>query len=204
VPLTFAGFVSLLRQPPFEPCESELQFLTPAEYVTAFNEAVRLYYRPIIYHIARITGDKDEAADLAQGLFLSLYRKRVSFEKAYIYRAARNTAYSELRRRGRENRLLHALRARASRAGRWKQSQEFDLPDTRPLPDEELFERARQEALKLAVERLPEPFRTPLLLLAADNSYERIMEVTQAVEGTVKSRICRGKSILRRRLHAYL
>ncbi|MGH3147535.1 MAG: RNA polymerase sigma factor [Rubrobacter sp.] len=60
-----------------------------------------------------------------------------------------------------------------------------------------LSERQREAALKRAVEWLPEKFRAPLVLFAGGHSYRRITEITQANEGTVKSRICRGKSSLR-------
>ena len=61
--------------------------------------------------------------------------------------------------------------------------------------------RARSQR---AIDRLPENFRVPLGLLAAGKSYKQIIAITQANEGTVKSRICRGKVILRRKLRAYL
>jgi DNA-directed RNA polymerase specialized sigma24 family protein len=51
---------------------------------------------------------------------------------------------------------------------------------------------------------LPEHFRVPLALLAEGKSYMEITEITQINEGTVKSRICRGKVILRRKLRVYL
>jgi DNA-directed RNA polymerase specialized sigma24 family protein len=90
------------------------------------------------------------------------------------------------------------------RLDREGKSKEIDAPDTRPLPDAELIERARAKAVRRTVERLPENFRVPLMLLAAGHSYRQITEITQANEGTVKSRICRGKAILRRRLRGYL
>lgn len=200
--LSFARFVQMLDEPPSEPCESELQYLTPTEYDQAFDEMLRLYRRRIIGYISRLTDDWSGAHDLAQELFLSLYQGRVSFEKAYIYRAAKNKAYSELRRRGRQGRMLRALFAGVEYSVR--KSGEVVMEDPRPLPDAELLERAREEALHKEVERLYEPFRAPLLLRFAGHSYERIAETMQTAKGTVKSRICRGKSILRRRLRAYL
>lgn len=76
---------------------------------------------------------------------------------------------------------------------------EAEVPDPRPLQDAEHFERVRKEALARAVERLPEHFRVPLLLLAEGHSYEEIVRLTRTNEGTVKSRICRAKALLRRR-----
>ncbi len=202
--LSFAQLVSLLQRPPMEPCESELEHLTPAEYDESFTEAMRRYSRRVVGFIGRITEDYDNAADLAQDVFLKLYRARVTFEKAYIYRAAKNAAFSELRRRRTQR---HALFTNWSGLRRWGEDgkpREFDVADSRPLPDAAHIERLRKEALGRAVERLPEKFRIPLMLYVEGNSYLRITEITQAKEGTVKSRICRGKSILRRRLRPYL
>lgn len=81
---------------------------------------------------------------------------------------------------------------------------QLDALDPRPLPDAELLERIREEALETEVGRLHEPFRTPLLLYVEGHSDQEIAESTQTVGGTGKSRICRGKAILRRRLRAYL
>jgi RNA polymerase sigma-70 factor, ECF subfamily len=193
--LSFEQFVGLLQQPPHEPCESELRFYTRAQYDEAFKEAHRLYYRKIKYHIARITRDYDGAEDLTQDVFLDLYNSGVSFDAPYIYRAARNTAYDELRRQGRERRYPDYIQ---------KPEREVEIRDTRPLQDVELYLRDRERAVNRAVELLDEKFRIPLMLRVEGNSYAQIMEMTQAKEGTVKSRICRGKRILKRKLRAYL
>jgi RNA polymerase sigma-70 factor (ECF subfamily) len=203
VPLSFAQFVTLLQQPPFEPCESELQFLTPTEYNNTFAETWRRYFRPIRLYIAHLMEDREIAADLTQKVFISLYYAKASFEPPYIYRAAKNAAMSEFRRRNRESRALRAY-WRGIRPDKRGKSKELEATDKRPLQDEALMERAREEAVRTAVDGLPEHFRVPLTLLAAGKSYKQIIEITQANEGTVKSRICRGKVILRRRLRAYL
>lgn len=53
MPLSFAELVSLLEQPPYEQCESELQYLARVQYDRAFTEAVRLHYRGVNFLIAR-------------------------------------------------------------------------------------------------------------------------------------------------------
>ena len=203
LPLTFPRFVEFLREPPFEPCESELQYLSPVEYELAFTEARQLYYHKVKGYIARIIRDRDQAADLAQEVFFNVYMARASFDAAYIYRAARNIALNTLVRNKRRRDLETRWAGVSMRYVR-KGLHEFEAADTRPPQDVELFERARAEAARNAVDRLPEKFREPLVLLAAGKSYREITQITGAHEGTVKSRICRGKSILRRRLRRYL
>jgi DNA-directed RNA polymerase specialized sigma24 family protein len=64
--------------------------------------------------------------------------------------------------------------------------------------------RAHEAALRRAIERLPEKYRVPLMLYADGKSYGQIREIARTKEGMVKSRIRRGKAILRRRLRGYL
>lgn len=156
VPLSFSQLVGLLQQPPFEPCESELEFLTLAEYNALFAETWNRYFRPIRFYIAHIMEDREVAADLAQKVFISLYTARASFERPYIYRAAKNAAFDELRRRNRE---IRALRRYWRGLNLYRSSpEELDAPDPQPLQDTMLIERRREAALSLAVERLPEIF----------------------------------------------
>jgi RNA polymerase sigma-70 factor (ECF subfamily) len=203
VPLSFDGFVKLLQEPPFEPCERELDFLTPAKYQDFFDETMSRYSKRITHFISRIIEDPSRAAELTQDVFISLYKARISFEPSYIYRAAKNAAISELRRRNLESRILHAHWA-GVRLTKEQKSKELDTPDPQPLPDAVFLKRARADALRRAVARLPERFRVTLALLAEGKSYKQIMTMTQTNEGTVKARICRGKRLLRCRLRAYL
>ncbi|MDQ3743303.1 MAG: sigma-70 family RNA polymerase sigma factor [Acidobacteriota bacterium] len=198
MPLSFDQLVTLLDRPPYEPCESELQYLTRVQYDRAFTDAVRLHYRGVRHLIAHLAGSWAVAEDLTQEVFTNVYRAGTSFDKPYIYRAARNAVYTESRRARRD----HIMRLRL--AGLSPVRGEREVRDVRPLQDAELFERAREEALARAIERLPEHFRVPLLLLAEGKSYKQMVKLTRTNEGTVKSRICRAKVLLRRRLRVYL
>jgi RNA polymerase sigma-70 factor (ECF subfamily) len=199
-PLTFAQFVNLLQQPPFEPCESELEYLTPAEYDEAFREVDRLYRHKLIRYIARIMADQSVAEDLTQQVLTSVYRARSSFDKSYLYRAAKNAALTELKR----TKQRHILEARWAGVRRYGDKGKAEAREKRPPLDAEQIERTREEAVGREVERLPEKFRVPLLLLTKGESYARIMGITRANEGTVRARICRGKMLMRRRLRDYL
>jgi len=199
MPLSFAHLVMLLRQPPFEPCESELRLLTDEEYDEAFEEAQRLYRRPVIGYVAHIVRDYDKATDLAQEVFMNVYRARSGLEKTYIYRAAKNTALSALRR----------SQQRGILESRWAGTRRYGDRGPRkvkkPAPSAEYLERTRDEAVRRAVERMLEKFRVPLLLHAEGKSFEEIMEATGASsERVVESRVCVAKSLLRRRLRVYL
>jgi RNA polymerase sigma factor (sigma-70 family) len=199
MPLSFDHLVMLLRQPPFEPCESELRLITDEEYREAFNEAEQLYRRPVIGYLAHIVRDYDKAADLAQEVFMNVYRARSSLERAYIYRAARNTALSALRRSQRRGIL----------ESRWAGTRRYGDRGPRkvkkPAPSAEYLERTRNEAVRRAVEKMLEKFRVPLLLHAEGKSYQEIAEMTGAGSvRVVRARVCVAKSQLRKRLRDYL
>jgi RNA polymerase sigma-70 factor (ECF subfamily) len=199
MPLSFGQLVALLRQPPFEPCESELRLITDEEYREAFNEAEQLYRRPVIGYLAHIVRDYDKAADLAQEVFMNVYRARSSLERAYIYRAARNTALSALRRSQRRGIL----------ESRWAGTRRYGDRGPRkvkkPAPSAEYLERTRDEAVRRAVEKMLEKFRVPLLLHAEGKSYQEIAEMTGAGSvRVVRARVCVAKSQLRKRLRDYL
>jgi len=199
LPLTFEQFAEFLREPPHEPCDSELKYLTDEEYGEAFDEAERLYRSPVTGYIAHIVRDYDKARDLAQEVFMNVYRVRSSLEKAYIYRAARNAALES----------LHRSRRRSILEARWAGIRRYGDKGThkvkRQPPSAEYLERTREEAFKRAVERLPDRYRAPLSLYADGKSFEQIMDITRArSEKVLESRICVAKSLLRKRLRRYL
>lgn len=203
-PLSFEQFIDLLQRPPFEPCDSELDYLTPAEYDDAFAEIMHLYRRRITHYIARITEDRDGAPDIAQEVFFNVYKARSSFELSYIYRAAKNAAYNELRRQAQQRRVSYILWTDMTRRSRHVGVRKLDPPSERSVHDEEYLRQTRQEALRRALEILPEKFRTALLLYAEGKTYRQISELTETHVETARSRVCRGKSILRGKLKAYL
>ena len=83
--------------------------------------------------------------------------------------------------------------------------QMLDLPDTRLLQDEDLIDRERRLAVARAIKTLPEKYRAALVLRDVEGiSYDRIAEILEISEGTVKSRINRARNMLREKLAAYI
>jgi DNA-directed RNA polymerase specialized sigma24 family protein len=136
---------------------------------------------------------------LAQDVFNSVHRARASFERAYIYRSAKNAAFKELERTNR--RLILESRW----AGVRRYGDRGPRKVKKPKPSTEYLERTCEEAVRRSVGRLPEKFREALLLHAEGRSYAEIMEITGAgSERMAESRVCVAKSLLRRRLRDYL
>ena len=85
----------------------------------------------------------------------------------------------------------------------------FGPQDTLVDKSDSPFEACAHAEIQARVEKelkeVPEPYRTSLILRDIDEmSYEEIAEITQVSLGTVKSRLTRGREILKRRLTSYI
>jgi RNA polymerase sigma-70 factor (ECF subfamily) len=173
----------------------------------AFAELVGRYRNPITNYIYRMTSDYDGAVDLAQETFVRVYRAADRYQttyafSTYIYRIATNLAISELRKRKRRK-LVSLTGFFQSRDG--GEPVEFNPPDLKPLPDTELVDAERRNAVQRAIITLPEKYRAPLILRDVEGkSYEDISRILGTSEGTIKSRISRARGFLREKMTAYL
>ena len=171
----------------------------------AFAEVMSRYRSPITNYLYRFLNDYEEAVDLAQETFVrvsfALDRYHTGFAfSTYIYRIATNLAISELRRRKRR-RLLSLTGLFQSEDG---EAADFQPPDNRQLPDAELVEDERSHVIARAIAALPEKYRVAVVLRDVDGrSYEEIAEIMQLGLGTTKSRISRGRGLLKDKLESY-
>jgi RNA polymerase sigma-70 factor (ECF subfamily) len=171
----------------------------------AFGEIMRRYRSPITNYIYRFLNDYEEAVDLAQEAFVRVYfaieRYHTEFAfSTYIYRIATNLAISEIRKRKRR-RLI-------SLTGLFQfdndDSQDFNPPDKKTLPDDELVESEQSQTIARAIATLPEKYRAPIVLRDIEGrSYEEIAQILELGLGTTKSRISRARGLLREKLESY-
>jgi RNA polymerase sigma-70 factor, ECF subfamily len=170
---------------------------------TAFDEVVNRYRQPITNYIFRILNDYEEAVDLSQETFVRVYFaiERYHTEYAfstYIYRIATNLAISEIRKRKRRKLL--------SLTGLFQSDdddKEFDIPDAKNLQDIDLIEFEQKASVSRAIAALPEKYRIPIVLRdIEERNYDQVAEVLGLSLGTTKSRISRGRAMLREKLKA--
>lgn len=172
----------------------------------AFAELVGRYRNSLTNYLYRMLNDYDGAVDLAQETFVRVYQAAERYHagyafSTYLYRIATNLAISELRKRKR--RRLLSLSNWFS--GDEEETQDWQVPDERPLPDAVLAAGERQTAVARAIRALPEKYRAPLILRDVEgHSYEAIAGILETNEGTIKSRISRARGLLRDKLQAYL
>jgi RNA polymerase sigma-70 factor, ECF subfamily len=159
----------------------------------AFREFIDAYQDRIVAVVARVAGTGSDAEDLAQEAFVKAVRNIHRFEGGsalytWLYRIAVNTARDFLANRRRRPAVPlegeHGLIA--------------EPMDPGDAPPEALLRRERQRAVLAALERLPEPFRTTLILRDIEgNSYEQVADILDVSIGTVESRIFRARCKLR-------
>ena len=164
-------------------------------------EALVLAHEKNVYNLAlRMTGDPQDAEDMAQEAFLKAYRSLGDFRgesrfSVWLYRVVSNVCLDFLRRRSR--------RPSVSLTEEDDEGEELqrDVPDERFSPEALLERKLTREAVRAGLRELPEEQRQILLLREIEGlSYEEIGEILDLEPGTVKSRIFRA----RKRLCAFL
>lgn len=172
---------------------------------TAFAEIVGRYRSPITNYLYRFLNDYEEAVDLSQETFVRVYfaidRYHTEYAfSTYIYRIATNLAISEIRKRKRRT-ILSLTGLFQTDA---EDVTEFQPPDTRSLPDEDLLEDEKAGVIAKAIETLPPKYRVPIILRDIEGkTYEEIAEIMELGLGTTKSRISRARGLLKEKLKHY-
>ena len=171
----------------------------------AFAYLLGIYQHPIFDLVSHIVEGPADAADVLQDVFLKVYKGVGNFHgesslKTWIYRIAVHEALNHrrgfLRRLRREPVSLDAMHA--------DPRTELATRDGLDTPYGAAEQAERQEIVRKALASLPQPFRTVVLLREIEGlSYEEIAEILGTATGTVKSRLMRGRELLRRKLCGY-
>ena len=174
--------------------EQELVRAAAGGDTEAFERLVRTYENKI-YHLAlRMCGSADEAADIAQEAFLAAWRGLPSFRgeanfATWLYRLTSNAAIDYLRRQKKQRGDLSLDDEELG----------LDAVDTAPGPQDAAEGAELRSAVSEGLGRLGEDHRQVLVLREIQGlSYEEIAAVLAVDLGTVKSRISRARSALRK------
>ncbi len=167
----------------------------------AYRELVRRYQRPVLSLAWRITGDAEEAAEVAQETFLRVLRSLPTYDperplRSWLFKIAANLALDSLRRRKRRPVALEGLTDEEGHPP-------IEAVDTGPPPDAGLREEWSRERFDELVRGLPEHYQVILhLRYGGELAYEEIAQTLGIPLGTVKVRLHRAHEILRRKLTA--
>ncbi len=175
----------------------------------AFAWLITRYHQPIYSLLARTVHDRADAADLTQDVFVKVFRKIGSFHgesslRTWIYRIALHEASNQRRWWVRHKQQEVPIEQEVMES---ESSSSVRLKDMLVDPTESPLDVAEREESRERVERalqaVPEPFRTTLILRDIEGFvYEEVAEIQGVSLGTVKSRLVRGRSCLRGLLNA--
>lgn len=186
------------------PHEERLIARLRAGEMAAFAELVG-EYQPLIYTLTlRILGNAEDARDATQETFLKIYRHFTHFRgeaslKTWICRIAINQARTSdrwWRRRRRD--VTESLDIEPDEAGRSGAHTADSLADESASPESQTLSRERCRQIQSALSEVKKDFRIAVILRDIEGmSYEEIADILEISAGTVKSRIARGREMLR-------
>ena len=170
--------------------------------MSAFSALVERHQRRVFGLMVRMLGSREDAEDASQDAFLSLYRHGKRFRgearfSTFVYRVAANAALNHRRSLGR-------ARARSQELGR-QQAGGAALPSAPRGPEDSAVGTEVQRAVHEALGELPFDLRIAVVLSDIEGQpYRDIAHALQIPEGTVKSRIHRGRAALRELLKDFV
>ena len=164
----------------------------------AWEEIVHQHSRRIYNICYRFTGSPDNADDLAQEVFIKMYRTLASFDPdkgaftTWITTMTRNLLVDHFRKT-KQDRATDSLDAGL---GEEEDSATLGdrIPDAGPSADDRIQRRETQEMVQKAIQKLSPELREAVILRdIQDMDYKEIAQALKVPEGTVKSRINRGR-----------
>jgi RNA polymerase sigma-70 factor (ECF subfamily) len=173
---------------------------------SAFEYLVQKYRRAMVSFMFRMAHNSAAAEDLAQEVFLRVYRSRQSYEASakfttWLYRIATNLAVNHARdtRHERPDKVV-SLDEKDEETG-----QSLDVPDKSLSAEENIVRRERMSAIRQRVQALPERQRVAVLMHKYQQmDYKQISEVLKLSESATKSLLFRAYETLREQLKEFV
>lgn len=178
--------------------EQELIARAKAGDDEAFAQLMRDNEKRIYNLTLRMTGNPEDAMDLAQEAFLNAWRGLKFFKgdsafSTWVYRLASNACIDHLRRKKRRQDIDLPMPADE------EDDSQPDIPDERFQPEQELERQELRRAVADGLEQLSDEHRQVLVMREINGlSYQEIADVLDLEAGTVKSRIARARNSLRK------
>jgi len=169
-----------------------------------FDSLVERYHKQA-YNIAyRMAGNHADAEDLTQEAFIRAfrffgqYRRELPFD-SWLYKIMSNVFIDRLRRKPKVK-----LRSLDQPVVTEDGEAQFDVADPSAGPEDVILSKEMDGRIQAALDTLPEAFRMTVIYADIEGlSYEEIAEATKTNIGTVRSRLHRGRRLLRDKLKKY-
>jgi RNA polymerase sigma-70 factor (ECF subfamily) len=188
----------LARVLPWSQDEAELVTELQGGSGAAFDWLVTHYSGPVYGLVAGMVSESSDAADITQDVFLKAFRgirgfRRGSSLKTWLYRIAIREALNHRRWLWRHHREQDSIDVQAENG-----HGSVEIEDEGSTPFDQAASHEVQHAVQQALLKVPEVFRSAVILRDLEGmSYEEVAEVLSVSVGTVKSRILRGRRMLR-------
>jgi RNA polymerase sigma-70 factor (ECF subfamily) len=162
----------------------------------AWDLIVRQYWRKVFNVAYKFVGKHDEAEDLTQDIFLKIFKSLDTFDRranfqTWLISISRNLCIDHYR----------SVRKERETIDRDVDANELTPASREPGPVAALEQRDRVTLLRQALAELPETLRTAVMMRdIRELSYQEIADRLRLPEGTVKSRINRGRTELARQI----
>jgi RNA polymerase sigma-70 factor, ECF subfamily len=169
-----------------------------------FDKLVQRYHKQA-YNVAyRLTGNHADAEDLTQEAFVrafrffDTYRRDLPFEN-WLFRIISNLFVDSLRRRPKNR-----IQSLDAPLGEGENNAYLEIPDTRDSPERVVLHEELDDRIHQALASLPAEFRRAVILADIEGlSYEEISAQVGCNIGTVRSRLHRGRKLLKAKLDGF-
>ena len=167
----------------------------------AFEILVNRHQTSVLNLIYRFIGDRTQAKDLAQEVFLRVWQAAKSYKPkakftTWIYRITANLCLNELKSSRRKKWLHFTVLMRIMRI-----PVGGDFPDSSPSPEDLLLAKERSRQISDALQSLPDNQRMALILKRYDDlSYQEIAQILGCSVSAVESLLVRAKRTLQEKL----
>jgi len=176
-----------------------------AGHDAALNDLMERHATPVFHFLCRMTGNEDDANDLAQETFVRVFKSRGSFRtngkfSAWLFTIAANLARNHFRWRARHPGI--SLDAENPETA---QTLGGTIPANRPQPDESALMAERAQAVRGAVGKLPEDLREAIVLCEwEERTVAEAAAILETTPKAVESRLYHARQMLRERLKSWL
>lgn len=176
-----------------------------AGHDAALNDLMERHATFLFHFLCRLTGSEDDANDLAQETFVRIFKSKASYRaeqkfSTWLYAIATNLARNHFRWRSRHPNI--SLEAESPGT---KQSLASTLPANSPTPKEVVLASERDQAVREAVNKLPEEMREAIVLCEwEERSVAEVAIILETTPKAVESRLYRARQVLRERLKSWL
>ena len=168
----------------------------------SFELLLQRYRTPLVNFLYRMVRSREQAEDLAQEVFLRVYRAREDYEPSakfttWLFRIATNLALNSLRDH-RYQKLEISMDAPIVADAEGGDERMMEVADEHPDIEQHLVEEARKKMIRHAIEKLPEKQRAAVLLHKYQElDYSEIAKILRCSESALKSLLFRAYETLR-------